>query len=367
MRRRHQEVEADDRDRWLISYADFITLLFGFFVVMYAVSSVNEGKYRVVSESMVAAFRSPQRSMEPIQVGRLARSPHRDDVSIRETPTVIIPTRIPLLVEPVRIAATKRLPKLVVRESSESRSPTTDSTQSCPTTSVGSCEATPSRIEVWQFPEEPEDLMLQADAARTLPRPLQAAAQVAPQETLVTAGDGRGDVEAMRGLEASRIAAELSNALPGLVERGEVSIRFSREAAEIEIASGLLFDSASATMDSEALPILSRLAGALHALENEIRVEGFTDNRPIKTQIYPSNWELSAARAASVVHQFSRLGLDPQRMAAVGYGEHRPIAPNHTLAGRKRNRRVLILVLAGAQRETGEVASVATRSLGGRS
>ena len=74
MARKKQNEEHENHERWLISYADFITLLFAFFVVMYSVSSVNEGKYRVLSDALVAAFRSSARSMEPIQVGELSKT-----------------------------------------------------------------------------------------------------------------------------------------------------------------------------------------------------------------------------------------------------------------------------------------------------
>ena len=85
--RRHEEHE--NHERWLVSYADFITLLFAFFVVMYSISSVNEGKYRVLSDSLVASFKSATKSLEPIQVGNLVRSPITNKLSIRKTPIAI--------------------------------------------------------------------------------------------------------------------------------------------------------------------------------------------------------------------------------------------------------------------------------------
>ena len=91
-RRRHEEHE--NHERWLVSYADFLTLLFAFFVVMYAVSSVNEGKYRVLSDAMVSAFRSSTRSLEPIQVGQLVRAP-----PVRQQLPVTTPRPIPIPVQ----------------------------------------------------------------------------------------------------------------------------------------------------------------------------------------------------------------------------------------------------------------------------
>ena len=79
MARKKRIEEHENHERWLVSYADFITLLFAFFVVMYSISSVNEGKYRVLSDSMVAAFRDPARSLEPVQVGDLIRSSEQSE------------------------------------------------------------------------------------------------------------------------------------------------------------------------------------------------------------------------------------------------------------------------------------------------
>jgi chemotaxis protein MotB len=91
--------------------------------------------------------------------------------------------------------------------------------------------------------------------------------------------------------------------------------------------------------------VLDKLAEVLKPFPNPIRVEGHTDNRPIRTAAFPSNWELSAARAASVVHQFTRQGIDPLRLEIVGFGEFHPREPNATSEGRNANRRVVILVL----------------------
>ena len=96
-----------------------------------------------------------------------------------------------------------------------------------------------------------------------------------------------------------------------------------------------------------------------------MRVEGHTDNRPINTKTFPSNWELSAARAASVVHLFAKGGVDPARLAVIGLGEFRPAQSNDTVEGRNANRRVLIVILAGdaaPEDATGEDRGVASEA-----
>jgi len=99
-------------------------------------------------------------------------------------------------------------------------------------------------------------------------------------------------------------------------------------------------------MTERGYPILEELAEVVRNLPNHIDVEGHTDTLPIRTSIYPSNWELSASRAASVVHLFSRNGVDPKRLSAIGYGQYRPVADNSTAKGRRTNRRVVMVILA---------------------
>jgi chemotaxis protein MotB len=91
---------------------------------------------------------------------------------------------------------------------------------------------------------------------------------------------------------------------------------------------------------------LSKLAQVLREAPNGVRVEGHTDNIPIATPLFPSNWELSAGRAASVVHLFADQGLQPSRLAMVGYGQFRPREDNASAEGRNRNRRVMVIILA---------------------
>ena len=111
--------------------------------------------------------------------------------------------------------------------------------------------------------------------------------------------------------------------------------------------SKMLFSSGSARLSRDVLNVLKGMADIIKPLPNQIRVEGHTDNVPIKTVSFPSNWELSAARAASVVHLFTRYGVDSRRMAATGFGEFRPIAANEQEEGRQKNRRVAMVIMAG--------------------
>jgi len=221
-KKKHEEHE--NHERWLVSYADFITLLFAFFVVMYSTSSVNEGKYRAVSESAQAAFNPSNMVAKKIEVG----------------------------------------PKI----SSESRQ--------------------------------------------------------------------TGKVEYIAAIKSVMKAFEQSNKLVVFQNSRGIVIRITDTA---------LFDSGKAEIKSDAVEAIDRLAGILTGIKKNIQVEGHTDNIPINSPLYPSNWELSSSRATSIVRRFVDMGLKPSGLTAIGYGEYRPIAENDTEEGRSKNRRVEIVVL----------------------
>jgi chemotaxis protein MotB len=143
------------------------------------------------------------------------------------------------------------------------------------------------------------------------------------------------------------VADELEQALQALVDADLVAIRRHEFWLEVEVRTDILFASGVATLSNKANPALDALALTLAKYPNPVRVEGHTDNQPINTQHFPSNWELSAARAASVVHRFARHGLSPSRLSVIGFGEYRPAQDNKTVAGRDANRRVVIVILAG--------------------
>lgn len=272
MARRKREEEHANHERWLVSYADFITLLFAFFVVMYAISSVNEGKYRVLSSTLSEAFQEPSRSMNPVQVGELQRtSGTLQGDAITQS---IMDTDIPMGPAPVENPV-----------------------------------STDKGFQVELFPDLGQKTQSEAE-------------------------------------RLNRIADSIEEVLRPLMNEGTVSVKRTGEWVEVDMKSQLLFDSGSAKLSNQALRILGDLARILGDTSNAIQVEGYTDNVPIHTAAFPSNWELSAARAASVVHLFGRLGMNPRRMAAVGYGEFRPVVENTSEEGRSRNRRVTIIIRA---------------------
>lgn len=140
----------------------------------------------------------------------------------------------------------------------------------------------------------------------------------------------------------ARLASELSDAL----KHGRVAIRADARGLIVSLSDDAAFGTGSAELSPDARPLLGRLAAVLAGKPNDIRVEGHTDNVPIRTDRYASNWELSTARANAVVTYFvETAGFDPARLSANGYGEFHPRAPNDTADSRGRNRRVDIVIL----------------------
>lgn len=273
MARKKKHEEHENHERWLVSYADFITLLFAFFVVMYSMSSVNEGKYRVLSESMNAAFRPITHSLAPVQIGTPVRS-----VMSRQFPVV---SDVPV---PVNI-----IPLI------------------------------PGKSDLDVQVEEPMD-----------------------GESGVNAGYSDATLE--------YLGEEMEGYFEELIEEQQIDVRQNPLWLEIEIKSNILFPSGSADLSEPAEEILNRMGEILSRYPNPLMVEGFTDNMPIQNSVFPSNWELSSARAASVVRLFEQANVDSIRMSSVGFGEHRPKTGNDTAEGRAQNRRVIVVVMADLQK-----------------
>jgi chemotaxis protein MotB len=242
MPRRHQSEERDNHERWIVSYADFVTLLFAFFVVMYAISSVSEGKYRVLSNSLVQAFRNVTVNAQGVQV------------------------------------------------------------------------------------------MVPASAA-TLPQ------NVTVRREARTEEQRRVTRERMRNM-----ARDLSEVLAPLVREGTVRVTQTARGVTVEINASVLFAPGDASLEHGAARALRAVAGVLALTDYPVTVEGHTDDTPIATLQFPSNWELSVVRASRVVRLLVEAGVSARRLTATGFGEQRPVTANTTPEGRARNRRVMVLI-----------------------
>lgn len=244
-------IPTDNHDRWMVSYADFVTLLFAFFVVMYSISSVNKGKYETFSESLDQALfhnEKVERVAEPIQIGTI--------------PTTIQPIELPNLAT----AEERELSEEILQEKQR----------------------------------------------------------------------------------LSEVSEQFQGALQPFVESKLVGIKKHDFWVELEMNSELLFASGKAELSSKALPVLAKVAEVVRDVPNVINVEGYTDNVPISSGMYPSNWDLSSARATSVVKELVKNNIPATRLSAVGYGEFHPVADNKDEEGRFKNRRVVLVLMSQA-------------------
>lgn len=149
--------------------------------------------------------------------------------------------------------------------------------------------------------------------------------------------------------ERQKIIDELRSAMHIDEHKLPITITVNERGITVHIMEEMLFASGSAVIISSSLEELDSLAKALQGLRNDIRVEGHTDNVPINTEAFPSNWHLSVARAVNVgYYLIQHHGLNPERVSVVGYSEYRPLVPNDSPENRSRNRRVDIVILTGS-------------------
>ncbi len=163
-------------------------------------------------------------------------------------------------------------------------------------------------------------------------------------------GPGNGTEELTPEQKEKKALAKLSKDIEEYAnEKGvksNINLRYGERGLCISITGTVLYQDASATLTPEAKEFIKVISDQLKTLPNHIRVEGHTDNRPIITKEFPSNWELSAARSVNLVRYFiEELTFDPTRLSVAGYGEYRPVASNDTTEGRSKNRRIEIIIL----------------------
>jgi chemotaxis protein MotB len=254
MARKKSEEEHENHERWLVSYADFITLLFAFFVVMYAISTLNTGKYRVLSDSLGSAF-----------------------------------GRAPIL------------------------------------------QSTRGQTE-----------MAGGGSTRMI-------ASVKHENAVRKERD-----------QLTVIARDIQQALAPLAKQGMVHVTQSSRGINVEISASVLFATGEAKLTAVSEDALKAVAVVLKSDKHGLQVEGYTDNVPINTPLFASNWELSGVRASSVARLLIESGIDEKRLTIVGHGANDPIGSNDTPEGRSRNRRVELMILSDLPDVTKELPVAAS-------
>jgi chemotaxis protein MotB len=254
-KKKHSE-EHENNERWLVSYADFITLLFAFFTTLYAISTVDAQKagklqYSVNEALGTAVFKSGSKTLSLSQ-------------------------------------------------------------------SSGNGESAMAT---------PHDLV-----------------QSIQQEK---AAHGRGGSQILSGeKDLGKLKKDVAQRLAAEVIKGMIRMHIEPRGLIISLGEGGFFDSGCDQIKTEGKIILDQIAESLVSVGNQIRIEGHTDNVPIKNSKFPSNWELSTSRATVIVRYFiAQYGFQPEMLSSAGYAEYRPAWTNETEEGKSRNRRVDIVVL----------------------
>jgi chemotaxis protein MotB len=292
MARKTYHEEPEQNDRWLVSYADFITLLFALFVVMYAMSSTQGIKFQQLSSSLSQALANK----EPDQ----ATSAIIKTIPFKQTGIMLdIADQTKIILLPFTVAMPAPAPMLMLTPK--------------PTTLTNLLPIT----RVIEDPPMSDDEIKQQTELRS------------------------------EKIKMKDVANQLTLRLATLINHDEVRITESNQGISVEINASILFAPADAVFnsDSKSMLTLQSIADVLISQPYLIHVEGHTDDKPINTPQYPSNWELSSARAGSIVRLLIDMGIQSQRLAAIGYAANRPVTSNNTADGRLRNRRVQLMIL----------------------
>jgi chemotaxis protein MotB len=265
--RRGHAAEPENEERWLLTYADMLTLMFALFMVLYSISSVNISKYETLQKSLKAAF-----SGSILSGGHAIMQSGSQSTQAHRPATSPVPAIVPL---------TPSIPK-------------------------------PSDTSAQQITKA----MLAASAAK--------------QE--------QSDFKKLQQeLNAYAKAHGFAKEVQAVIDRRGLVVHV--------LTDKLLFGSGSATLQPAGLPLLGEISRLLNVdRKHPITVEGNTDNQPIQSSQFPSNWELSADRATTVVRYLIANSVSEQRLSAAGYADLHPLASNATAAGRARNRRVDIVL-----------------------
>jgi len=324
MARKKRKEDPDDHNRWIVSYADFITLLFALFAVMYSMSSLNEEKYAAISNSMMDAFSRLPLTLETnaSKAGKIS-SPFKPFVN----------------------------PDDLVTHNQEFEG--TDDLWSAPLFPTPSFKFPTAWLgdEVLQETQKPETIPPPAPTADT-PPPVPAA----PTPELIEQLKRELAKEEMNRVkeEIAKTASDIRAALGAMIQDGNVTVTESTRGVSIEINASILFAPGKAKLNVESIRVLSTIAGVLVGGNHKIEVAGYTDSIAVHNNLFPSNWELSAHRAATVAHLFTEKGIAGERLTAMGRGENAPIDTNDTAAGRAHNRRVIVSILPSKELDYGE-------------
>ncbi len=383
-RKKIEHEKEPNLERWLVSYADFITLLFAVFVTLYAMSQVDKAKVAKVIASTNEAFGVSKSTSAPafnildsstlvplpniLQKSSTEPRPPTGE-SVYKTKEQKKPKGKDLVDEAFKTpdhvpVHKKELTETQTKEQVEAAKKALAEMQKEVQLEAAKKELAQARQKEQLATQKIKDLEGQPPIKTEVPTEKGAAAESVPpvaaqarpqqeaeareksQEQPVRGGQGKVWADAR---QFKKIETSIMTFLRQKGAEDKVSLQIGSRGLVISLKDTEFFDSGSATVRTDSMPLLDNIAQAINTYSNSIRIEGYTDNVPIKTAQFPSNWELSTARATNIVHYLVKThGVSPERLSAVGYGEYHPIADNSTEQGRQKNRRVDIVVLSSA-------------------
>jgi chemotaxis protein MotB len=303
MGKKHKHEEHENLERWLVSYADFITLLFATFTALYALASAEKASLQEVAKAISEGFQ---------------------EQSVLSGINSVIQGMSPPSENPNPIASDKGRGAGVVGK-------------------FDSLTYSPGNRK--KLEETFEKLMTEVQKIN---------------QEIAEAGEHTS--QGGSGPQDKTSAGLIDEQGKELPTKG-IDISIQERGIKISIDSTLLFEPGSATLKPGALKALKTIGDRVSPLSktNQVAVEGHTDNQPIATALFPSNWELSTARASAVVRYFVRLGMESKALSAVGFADSRPLDTNLTAEGRRRNRRVDVTILSERISEKTDPQSQAAR------
>lgn len=320
MARKEYEEEHDNPDRWVMPYADLSTLLFALFVVMYSASSVNEVKYRILTTSVLKAF--GQAAPPAATVGSAAPEPATNNPEARSATSGEAATTahaaLPITPEDMMLQMSKALSN---QNAQQETGPGTGRDL------IGS-------------PNSGNDTLISTQPPLTLES--SGSSQDATQNTVRQEAEETEQIKQ----QMDGVANDIRSALASMIKGGSVSVTRSNHGVRIEINASVLFSPGGYKLNQESTRALSATAQILAKKPYSIQVDGYTDNIPIKNSIFPSNWELSAARAGAVVRLFTQNGIADARLTASGHSANDAVQSNDTAEGRAKNRRVTVGIMS---------------------
>ncbi|MBQ8707914.1 MAG: OmpA family protein [Succinivibrionaceae bacterium] len=296
--------EHENMERWMVSYADLLTLLFALFVILYGFAMSNQTEVKSVIQGLIQSFSEmgfvTARPGSSVLVGNMGVDGSNSSANLSSSPA----KDIPIVSAPVEGGGG-------VLDFGAS---TNFNNSNSPDTSAGDNE--------------------KQNSANGLSRESRSESEILAQDLS----------ESVTGAPLDSLQQEIEEGLQELIQEKIIVITRHEYWLTIDLDSALLFPQGSATILNRLKPVLDQLASVLASVNNYIHIRGYTDDRYIGDELYHSNWELSAARAISVLNYFEAKEIDPRRMAIEAYGKYSPFASNSTKRGREQNRKVVVAI-----------------------